>query len=110
MTYKGNGKAVHGDMLKPCSEDYKDLPLAIEVQFLTVCELWGRQSGGKPFLIPREMKPHFLRWREAAVRCKKGDFRISASEWSSVKEVAQFVFDWHCRLRGQPLKNLVWSE
>lgn len=60
--------------------------------------------------MPKEMLQHFARWRGMVLRHRKGDFRNSPSEWASTKEVAQFVFDWHCRLRGQPLKELVWSE
>jgi len=109
MTHRGNGKAIHGDMLKPSSPNYRGLAEEVAQQFLTVCELYGRNSGGA-FPVPKEMLQHFARWRGMVLRHRKGDFRNSPSEWASTKEVAQFVFDWHCRLRGQPLKELVWSE
>ena len=105
---KSNGKAIHGDMLRPSNPAYAGLPQEVEKQFLTVCELQGRT--GQQFRIPGRMKKHFLRWRAVLIRHRKGDFRNSASEWASLKEVAQFVFDQHCRLRGQPNKTLVWNE
>ena len=110
VTHQGNGKAVHGDMLKPSNPNYKDLAEEVGQQFLTVCELYGRENGGKPFPVPKTLEGHFLRWRQMLLRHRKGDFRNSPSEWASTKEVAQFVFEWHCRLRGQPVKVLVWSE
>ena len=110
MVHQGNGRAIHGDALKPCNPNFKTLPEEIGEQFLTVCELYGRKIGGQPFPVSAYMVPHFARWRQVVIRYRKGDFRISSSEWASIKEVAQFVFDWHNRLRGQLLKVLVWSE
>ena len=110
MTHRRNGKPIHGDKLGPSDPDYRGLTEEVEQQFLTVCELWGRNTNGAPFAIPKEMQQHFIRWRVLLLRHRKGDFRNSPSEWASTKEVAQFVFDWHCRLRGQQLKQLQWVD
>jgi len=110
VTHRGNGQVIHGDVLKPSNPNYRGLAEKIGELFLTVCELYGRATGGEPFPVPKEMEAHFLRWRQMLLRHRKGDFRNSPSEWASVKEVAQFVFDWHCHLRGQSLKVLSWSD
>ena len=110
VTHRGNGRTIHGDVLKPSDPNYRGLAEEIGERFLVVCELYGRANAGELFPVPKEMEPHFLRWRAMVLRHRKGDFRNSPSEWSSVKEVAQFVFDWHCRLRGQPQKELTWSN
>ena len=110
MVYQGNGRVIHRDKLKLCNPNFRTLPEDVGEQFQTVCELYSRKSGGQSFPIPMDIVPHFIRWKQVVVRYRKGDFRISPSEWASMKEVAQFVFDWHCRLRGQPLKNFVWDE
>jgi len=110
MVCQRNGQVIHGDVLKPSNPNYKRLTEEIGHQFLTVCELYGRNTGGQPFPVSKEMEAHFLRWREMVVRHRKGDFRNSPSEWASMKVVAQYVFDWHCQLRGQPLKTLVWGD
>lgn len=109
MVSQGNKQVIHGDVLKPSNPNYKGLTEEIGQQFLTVCELYGRNMGGQPFPVSKEMEAHFLRWREMVVRHRKGDFRNSPSEWASMKVVAQYVFDWHCKLRGQPSKALVWG-
>ena len=110
MVAQGNGQVIHGDVLKPSNPNYKGLTEAIGNQFLTVCELYGRNTGGQPFPVPKEMEVHFHRWREMVLRHRKGDFRNSPSEWASMKVVAQYVFDWHCKLRGQLLQCLVWGD
>ena len=110
MVTQKNGQMIHRDMLKPSSSNYKGLLEEIGSQFLVVCELYGRKTGKPRFPVPKDMEGHFLRWRQMLVRHRKGDFRNSPSEWASVKEVAQFVFNWHCWLRGQPVKELVWGD
>ena len=109
MVVQGNGQVIHGDALKPSNPNFRELGEEVGQQFLTVCELYGRKSGGRPFPVPREMEVHFNRWRQMVVRHRKGDFRNSPSEWEAMKVVAQYVFDWHCKLRGQPSKALVWG-
>jgi len=109
MVHRGNGRVIHGDVLKPCNPNFKNLPEEIGEQLDTVCKLHDRKSGGQPLPVSVDMRPHFDRWRQVVDRYRKGDYRISSSEWASVKEVAQLAFDWHCRLRGQPLKVLVWG-
>jgi len=110
MVAHGNGQTIHGDMLKPSNPHYKGLLEEIGEQFLTVCELHGRQTGKPQFSVPKNMEQHFMRWRQMLLRHRKGDFRNSPSEWASVKEVAEYVYRWHCKLRGQPVKEMAWSD
>ena len=110
MSHRSNGKPIHAETLKPSTPDCRELSKELESRFLIVCELHGRISGGRPLPIPKDMQQHFVRWRQVVVRHRNGDFRNSVSEWQSMKEVAQFVLDWGCKLRGQPQQKLVWSE
>ena len=110
MVAQGNGRVIHGDRLEPSNPNYRELAEMIGEQFLVDCELHGRMTGDLQFPVPKEMEGHFLRWRNVLLRHRKGDYRNSPSEWASIKVVAQFVFDRYCRLRGQPVRELVWSE
>jgi len=110
MSHRGNGKPIHAEMLKPSTPDCMALAREMEKRFLIVCELYGRISEGRPLPIPEGMQVHLVRWRQVVTRHRRGDFRNSVSEWKSMKEVAQFILDWGCRLRGQPQQKLIWSE
>ena len=109
---KGNGRArtVHTDRLAPSSREVLELLAALEPRFLTVHELYGRMTGGEPLSISSWMQQHFVRWRTVVVRHRRGDPRNTSSEWQSMKEVAQWSLDEHCRLRGQGSKRLIWTE
>jgi len=86
--------------------------LLVEMQprFLAICELYGRAFGGQPLQIPKDLEPHFIRWRQVTVRHRGGDIRNTESEWKSMKLIAQWIIDVNCKLRGQRPKKLIWTE
>ena len=58
----------------------------------------------------RDCPPAMLRWRQMAVRHRKGDFRNSDAEYESIKTIAQWTVDVNCQIRNQPAKKIVWKE
>lgn len=104
----GRGKpSIHGNRLKPSSQDVIALANAMEERFLILCGKW-KQAKGDNLPIPEDLWQDLLRWRTVQVRHKIGDFRNSDAEWESMKVFAQWTVDVNCELCGQPPKKLEW--
>ena len=106
----GKPKKIHLDRLQKSSPDDRQLIVELEKRFLTVCELYGRKSGGLTPDIPEHIKKEMVRWRQMAVRHQKGDFRHTPSEMLSVRTVCQWTVDLNCDLRGQERVTIEWPD
>jgi hypothetical protein len=100
MTHKSNGKPRHTNVLKPSQPDDIGLATAVEVKFLTICNLY-KTTHGMNLPIPESLMPDMKRWRQIRVRHKQGDHRHTEAEMLSTKVIAQWTVDVNAKLRGQ---------
>jgi hypothetical protein len=77
----------------------------VEGGFLTICAEHKRQHGME-LEIPASLDKDILRWRQMAVRYKRGDMRHTEAEYKSLKVIAQWTVSVNCKLRGQPDKKV----
>jgi hypothetical protein len=97
------------DRLEPSSKDFQVLCETVEIKFNEVVNKFFR-TNGEPPTIPEYVQKAMVRWREAILRHRQGDFRHTKSEELSVREVAQWTVDLNCSLTGNPIKKIEWSN
>ena len=104
-----SSKNRHANRLVPSLYDDIKLSMAIETRFLDLCGTYLRVRG-EELPIPPSLDQDILRWREMAVRHRKGDFRNSEAEKKSMRTVAQWTVTLNCELRNQPDKIVDWGD
>lgn len=100
-------KKTFTNVLQPSTPDLVNLHVAVEQRFLQLTQEFESKKGER-LIPPPSLNSAMIRWRQLAVRFKKGDFRNTESEELSLKEIAQWTVDENCLLRGQPKKKVVW--
>ena len=95
--------------LMPSTQDDVALCAALETRFLELCGLYKRATGNI-LVPPKSLDKDMFRWRQAAVRYKKGDYRHTSDEYQSIKTIAQWSLDVKCSICGQPTKRIEWIK
>lgn len=99
---------THMNVLQPSTPDTIALSSAVQERFINLLESY-QQNKGIRLIPPKSLDGAMIRWRSMVVRHRKGDFRNSQEEQTSLREIAQWTVDENCKLRNQPLKKIDWG-
>lgn len=102
-----NGRA-HTNVLVPSPPDVIAMNQAVEQRFVEVLDLHLRVTG-EEIVPPAHYDADMRRWREMAVRHRKGDFRNTTDEKKALKAIAIWAAELNAKLRNQEPPVIDWS-
>ena len=95
--------------LFPSTQDHVQLCAVLENRFIELCATYERATGTN-LVPPRSLDNDIFRWRQMAVRYKRGDYRHTNDEYESVKTIAQWSLDIKCSICKQPTQKIKWKN
>lgn len=90
----------HLNKLKDSRAETVRLCFEVQRQFLELLEAHVRIKGIQIF-PPKDLDADMVRWRQMAVRFRKGDYRNTEAELHSLESIAQWNYEENCKLRNQ---------
>jgi len=105
----GKLKQKYPDILQFSSQDDISLSLAVEQRFIDLCGSYLRVKGIR-LVPPSSLDADMFRWRQMAVRYKKGDFRHTQSEMKSLRIIAEWTLQLNAELRNQTYQPIEWRD
>lgn len=105
-----NGKSkIHLNRLVNSWLDHVQLARAVGERFAELQRLYLRETGNE-LRLPREAAADHQNVCNLLARYACGDMRHTASEWRSLKTIAQWTVNLKAVLCRQPAPQIEWSD